>query len=101
MKVESTALSGANFKASDQSAPEPGKEQKKVASEEILTKIKDLTEDGLYSIQFEMNKEIDELVIKVVDKESGELIRQIPPDELISATRGLKDFRGLIIETES
>ncbi|MCF6289678.1 MAG: flagellar protein FlaG [Desulfobacterales bacterium] len=115
MKIEAIALAGAGLKVEQpaaekideqRKAPElsvagPEQDRSKVAPEEILSKIKDLTEDGVYSIRFEMNKEIEKLIIKVVDKESGELIRQIPPEELITASERMRDYRGLIIETES
>lgn len=115
MKIEAIALAGAGFeveppaaekidrqrKAPELSGAGPEQDRNQVAPEEILSKIKDLTEDGVYSIRFEMNNEIEKLIIKVVDKESGELIRQIPPEELITASERMRDYRGLIIETES
>ena len=36
---------------------EPVRVSKKIASEEILSKIKDLTDDGVYSVRFERNEE--------------------------------------------
>jgi flagellar protein FlaG len=109
MKIQETALAGMHTRSERinsekvervrQSAPDPP-EDKKIQSEEILNKIKDLTEDGMYSIRFELNKEIDKLIINLVDKESGELIRQIPPEELINVSMKLQDYRGMIIESE-
>lgn len=80
---------------------EPVQNEKKAAPEEVLSKIKDLTEDGTYSVRFEMNKEVDELIIQVVDRDSGKTIRQIPSEELLSVSKRLQDFRGLILNTES
>lgn len=84
-----------------QDSPDTQKVATKISSEELFDKIKELSEDGLYSVRFEMNKEIDSLVIRVVDRENGELIRQIPSDELISVSKNLKDLRGLVVKTES
>ncbi len=54
-----------------------------VQPEEILTKIKSLTENGSYSIRFENNQEFDQLVVKIVDTETDEVIRQIPAEEVL------------------
>ena len=85
-----------------QENPEPQQDAQpsKVQPEEMLSQIKALTEDGLYSVRFENNKESDELVVKVVDNETEEVIRQIPPEELLGLTKRLNDLRGNIVDTE-
>jgi flagellar protein FlaG len=39
-------------------------------------------------------------VVKVVDRETDEVIRQIPPEELMNLTQRLNDLRGNIVDTE-
>ena len=77
---------------------EPKQDEKKVASEEILTKIKDLTEGGLHSVRFEMDKEVNTLVVKIYDKQSDEVIRQVPAEELMNTAKNLRDYRGLLVD---
>lgn len=72
-----------------------------VAPEEVLNKIKDLTEGGMHSVRFEMNADLEKLVISVVDKESGETIRQIPPEDLINSSVYLKELRGSLLDMKS
>lgn len=81
--------------------PDAEQAAKKVSSEELLDKIKELSQDGHYSVQFEMNKDVNSLVIRVVDRDSGELIRQFPSEELLRSAKVLKDLRGLMVNTES
>jgi len=76
-------------------------ESKQVQPEELLQQIKSLTEDGLYSVRFEHNTEANELVVKVVDNETDEVIRQIPPEELLTLTQRLTDLRGNLVDTET
>jgi flagellar protein FlaG len=85
-----------------QENPEPQAEQSanKVQPEELLSQIKSLTEDGLYSVRFENDQEAQQLVVKVVDRETDEVIRQIPPEELMNLTQRLSDLRGNIVDTE-
>jgi len=73
-------------------------EQKSVQPEELINQIKSLTDDGLYSVRFESN-ESDQLVVKVVDRETNEVIRQIPPEELLELTKHLNEISGSLVDT--
>jgi flagellar protein FlaG len=75
-------------------------EKKQVQPEEMLQQIKALTEDGLYSVRFENDSDLGDLVVKVVDQKTHEVIRQIPPEELLNLTQRLEDLRGNIVDTE-
>jgi flagellar protein FlaG len=109
MKVQKTALAGMHSRLERINAEKTARVRqaaldspadRRIQSEEILDKIKDLTENGMYSIRFELNKEADKLIINLINKESGEIFRQIPSDELINASIKLRDYRGMIIESE-
>lgn len=80
---------------------EPGiaDSEKIIAPEEVLNKIKALTEDGVYSVRFENDEQSKKLVISLVDSESGELIRQIPQDELLGVSKKLNNLRGSLLDT--
>jgi flagellar protein FlaG len=83
-------------------APEEGKGQdKKVRSEEILSKIKALTDDGAFSVRFEMHAKTRQLVARVVDSESGEVIRQLPPEEMLELAARLEELSGNIVNARN
>lgn len=69
--------------------------------EELLQSIKALTGNGAYSVRFEMHKETNDMVINLIDQKSGEVIRQIPPDEILGLHKTLADLRGNLVQTES
>jgi flagellar protein FlaG len=48
-------------------------------------------------VQFEFDKEADTMVVKVVDVESGELIRQMPSEEVVRISRALGKLQGLLV----
>ena len=75
--------------------------EKKQPPEEILSRIKAITEDGTYSIRFEKDSKTEAMVVRLVDQETGEVKRQFPPEELLELTSRLDDWRGNIIDTES
>ncbi|RME32495.1 MAG: flagellar protein FlaG [Deltaproteobacteria bacterium] len=83
-----------------QDLPDTEKSQRQLNSEELLKQIKKLAEGGSYSVQFEMNKDTESLVVRVVDRQSGKVVRQIPSEELLKTIKALKDLRGLIVDTE-
>jgi flagellar protein FlaG len=74
---------------------------KKVQPEEVLETIKELTDNGTYQVRFEMDNNINRLIISLVDAESGEKVRQIPPEELLDTVKALNDLRGNIIDSQS
>lgn len=113
MNVEAVSLQGASqfqlSKGSDQVSEARKKvdgqvQSEQVASkqaqpEELLNQIKSLAEDGLYSVRFE-NDERSGLVVKIVDRENDEVIRQVPAEEVLKLKATLQDLRGNLVSTE-
>lgn len=83
------------------SAQAPESQKNQIQPEELLQNIKTLTDNGLYSVRFEMNKETDQLIINLVDSESGEIIRQIPPEEMLGMHKMLAELSGNLVEALS
>jgi flagellar protein FlaG len=53
------------------------------------------------SLEFEVSKEHRRIVIKVIDKSSGEIIRQIPPEEFLDIFKRMDDALGLLIDRKA
>jgi flagellar protein FlaG len=75
-------------------------EKKQVQSEELLSQIKALTDEGLYSVRFENDERSHKMVVKIVDRENDEVIRQVPTEEILDLSAALEDLRGNIVNTE-
>lgn len=84
-----------------QQQPQSASQEKKMPPEELLNQIKSITEDGLYSVRFERDSGTEELVVKIVDSETDEVIRQIPPEELRNLSKHLKELSGNLVNTVS
>ncbi len=69
--------------------------------EELLKQIKNITEDGLYSVRFERDSGSNTLVVKIVDSETDEVIRQIPQEELLELSKHLEELNGNLVDTVS
>lgn len=48
-------------------------------------------------LQFEVDKETDMVIVKVVDRASGEVIRQIPNEEVVRIAKLMNGGNGLLV----
>ncbi|MEA3468755.1 MAG: flagellar protein FlaG [Thermodesulfobacteriota bacterium] len=87
-------------KNKEEVAQEPQVDKAKVAPEELLQQIKSLTEEGTYSVHFERDERASQLVVKIVNRETDETIRQVPAEELLELSVMLEDMRGNIVNTQ-
>jgi flagellar protein FlaG len=86
---------------SQQQSPLGSEKESKLYPEELLNQIKSITENGLYSVRFERDSGTEELIVKIVDSDTDEVIRQIPPEELINLSKHLKELSGNLVNTVS
>jgi flagellar protein FlaG len=52
------------------------------------------------NISFEYEEEIEKMVVKVTDGETGKMIRQIPQEEIVRLSRNIDKLVGLLIDKE-
>ena len=48
------------------------------------------------SVQFKIDPDYKELIVKVVDQESGKLIRQIPTEDVVRMSKAMDNLKGLL-----
>jgi flagellar protein FlaG len=66
---------------------------------ELVEELSGLVQSIRRELQFSVDQESGRTVIKVVDSESGELIRQIPPEEVLTLVGRFKEEQaGLLRE---
>lgn len=51
------------------------------------------------SLRFRIDEVLDRPVVSVIDEKSGELIRQLPSDEVIRAAHNIEKMRGIIFDS--
>ena len=86
-------------KRQESQQPQSTPQESKVQPEEVLKQIKALTEDGLYSVRFEKDSNSSQMIVKIVNSDTNEVIRQIPPEELLNLTKKLDELSGSIVNT--
>lgn len=53
------------------------------------------------SVTFDLTSEKGRVIVKIVNKSTGEVVRQLPPDELLRMTERMQDLRGMLFEETS
>lgn len=53
------------------------------------------------SITFTKDKATDEVIIKIIDNETKEVIKQIPPEEIMKLKRFLTELQGLMLDKKA
>lgn len=53
------------------------------------------------NLDFSVDDSTGEVVVKVIDGESGKLVRQIPTEEVLKLSKQLDDFRSLMFEAKA
>lgn len=66
--------------------------------EDMVSDLNELVRNLHRELQFSVDRESGDTVIKVVDKETDEVVRQIPSEELMDLRQRLQDAAGAIFE---
>ena len=53
------------------------------------------------SIQFSIDKDTGRTVVKMVDTETKEILRQIPSEEMLAISRSIEKMRGVMIDEKA
>ena len=76
--------------------------QREVKKDELVKPVQQINEVmNNYGIHFEMNDEAGKMVIKVVSQETGEVIRQLPNEEVLRIAQHLHEMSGLLVREEA
>lgn len=54
-----------------------------------------------YGVEFELSDETSRLVTRIVDRDNGEVIRQIPAEEVLRIAERLDELQGRLIQLEA
>ena len=53
------------------------------------------------NLQFSVDQNLNRIIVKVVDKETGEVIRQIPGEETLAIANSLDTSKGVLIRSKA
>jgi flagellar protein FlaG len=86
----------ADATAVEQPAPAPDREQISRAVEALNRQIA----TAVPNLRFSVDEATGKTVVRVVDTSTGEIIRQVPSDELLAISRSIDRLQGLLLDRE-
>ena len=78
--------------AKDGEAAKPSAKQVQQSLEEINKVLAGFS----ISVQFKIDPDYKELIVKVVDQDTGKLIRQIPTEDVVRMSKAMDNLKGLL-----
>lgn len=65
---------------------------------EALAKLNLMIELTPVRLEFSYNEATNRMVVKVLDQESGKVLRQIPPEKVLETMQRIREFIGLLLD---
>ena len=76
----------------------PASPTQRAALEQAVGKVREALQQSGSHLQIEVDQELQRVVVKILKGDSGEVIRQIPPQEMIDLAKNLANHKGLLFE---
>ena len=66
--------------------------------EAAVAELKAYMEPHQLEPRLEVDDETRDVIVKIVEQETGELVRQIPPEEILKMRQRLQEYVGLLLD---
>ena len=80
------------------SDPVPSVQIDRAEIDRVVQKAGEVVESIDPRLKFEIDDDTERVVVKIVNRESGEIIRQFPPEEVLELDKYLSGLKGLLLE---
>jgi len=91
----------AQLPAAGGAAQDSDSEGRAVGHQELVKPVQQIN-DVLrrYGVEFQLSEDSGRTIIRLIDRDNGELIRQIPPEEALNAAQRLEEVKGRLFSLE-
>jgi flagellar protein FlaG len=93
---DSPAPAAAQVRAQSVSTADSPKSQEQVVAE--LQKAIDAIQGPQKSLEISVHEKTHAIMIKVLNKETGELIREVPPEKILDLAARMMEITGIIVD---
>lgn len=69
--------------------------------EEAVTHLKEYLQNINRNLEFSIDKDSGRTLVKVIDADTDEVIRQIPSEDIVRMSRNLEDASGLLVDARA
>jgi len=87
-------------KALGKSGEKPAKPQDEAAVVQAAERLNKTAEAFSTQLRFSVHRATNEIMVKVVDSKSGEIIREIPPEKILDAVARMQETLGLLLDAK-
>ncbi len=96
-------LKEAGFPASDrlQQAKAPAKAEEQERTIDLVEKLRSQMQHIQRDLSFSVDESTGDVVVRVIDGDSGKIVRQIPSEEILRLTERLDEMRSLLFEAKA
>lgn len=75
----------------------PAQAEKKPSTEDAVRKANEAAQAAGKQLQFSYDPETDKVVVKVLDGNTQEVVRQMPSEEMIQISKSIRQMQGLLL----
>lgn len=68
--------------------------------EEMVEGLKDLTQTLQTKLNFSINESTNDVVVKILEKDTDKIIKQFPPEELLELQEKMLDLTGFLFDAD-
>ncbi len=65
---------------------------------EKIEKLENIAASLNYKIEYEINRETKRIAVKIIDKNTKKIIREIPPEEILKFLKNFEKMLGLLFD---
>lgn len=82
-------------------SPAPSQQLNVADMEQIARRVGEALKTSSANLEFKVDDDSGKVVVRVVDSQTNELIRQIPSEEMLSISRALDQMQGLLLRQKA
>jgi flagellar protein FlaG len=71
------------------------------AAKQAAARINELLKSSAANVEFSVDAASDKVIVRVIDAETRQLIRQMPTEEMLAISRALDRVSGLLLEQKA
>ncbi len=92
------SLPETNEKRKDAVVEDAKKAEGKASLDEVVSGLNDMVQNLHRHLQFSVEEKTGETIIKVVDSETNQVVRQIPSEEIVRLRQRMKEAAGVLFQ---
>lgn len=78
-----------------------GKKREQGELEGMVKDVEDYLSEMSIKLSFKIHKETGDVVVQVLNEKSGQVIRQLPPEDVLKLREKLEDLKGVLFDGKS